>query len=99
MKWYHYLVITAVALNVGLNSILADSPVDPYAECKDQRMKDYTFGKYYFTQSIKDPSSFDQIGFPRKFADSYEITYTASNSYGGRVQSTHSIPVTNCQYK
>jgi len=67
--------------------------------CRAKRMKDYSFGKYHFTQSLKDPSSFDQVGFPRKFADSYEITYTATNSYGGRVQSTHSIPVTNCIYK
>lgn len=67
--------------------------------CKDQRMKDYTFGKYNFTQSLKDPSSFKQIGYPRKFADSYEITYSATNSYGGRVQETYSIPVTNCKYK
>lgn len=67
--------------------------------CKGKRIKDYVRGKHYFTQSLKDPSSFDQVGFPRKFADSYEITYTATNSYGGRVQSTHSIPVTNCIYK
>ena len=70
-----------------------------YRACKHKRLKDYTFGKESFRQNLKDPSSFEQIGFPRKFADYYEITYSATNSYGGRVQSTHSIPVTNCKYE
>ena len=70
-----------------------------YRACKDKRLKDYTFGKESFRQNLKDPSSFDQIGFPRKFADSYQITYSAINSYGGRLESTHDIAVTNCQYE
>ena len=92
------MIVGAVALASWLHSQPSVSE-DPYADCKDQRMKDYTFGKYYLTQSLKDPSSFKQIGYPRKFADSYEITYSATNSYGGRVQETYSIPVTNCKYK
>jgi|TARA_B110000977_G_C10977130_1_gene454651 hypothetical protein len=67
--------------------------------CSNQRMQEYAYGKQALQMSLKDPGSFEQHGLPKEYGSSYEIIYSSTNIYGGRVRSTHSIPVTNCVYE
>ena len=67
--------------------------------CSNQRMQEYAYGKQALKMSLKDPGSFEQHGLPREYGSSYDIIYSSTNSYGGRVRSTHRIPVTNCAYE
>lgn len=95
MKWYHVIVIATWAL-VFMIPDAPESAPSPYAECRKTQALDIELQEKRLVDGLKDPSSYSVV---RRSGTKYShsITYTATNSYGGRVQDTVRLPLTRCE--
>ena len=84
--------------NMALVLIIPDAPdaaPSQYTECRKTQALDIELQEKRLVAGLKDPSSYSVV---RRSGTKYShtITYTATNSYGSRVQDTVRLPLTRC---
>ena len=96
MKWYHYPLVLAVALQVLLSSTVETvEAVSPYAECRKMQALDIELQEKRLIAGLKVPSSYTVVS-RAGYKNEHHITFTATNTYGGLVETTARLPLTNC---